>query len=215
MNHEQKIEEIKKNIEILHPPNKNHVIEVRIFGVDFKGTISGYYDSDHIEKLAKDVLEYDGKAESIYVTLNPVDPALLGRADNKLKEKAKTTTSDNNIVKRTLLLIDIDPDRPSGISSSDEEKKKTKVVVEKIYKDLKSRGLPEPIVADSANGFHLLYDINLENTPEVTKLIERFLIAIDLMFSTEKVKIDLKVFNAARITKLYGTKARKGEDYHG
>ena len=212
MNQEQKMQEIKKNIEILHPPDQNHVVEVRMFGVEYKSTISGYYDSDHIDKLAKDVLEYDGKAESIYITLNPVDPALLGRANNKLKEKAKAATSDNHIVKRTLLLIDIDPERPSGISSSDEEKKKAKVVVDKIYKDLKSKGLPKPIAADSGNGYHLLYDIDLENTPESTKLIERVLIAVDLMFSTEDVKTDLKVFNAARITKFYGTKARKGED---
>jgi len=212
MNKEQILSEIKKGVEALHPPEQNHVVEVRMFGVEYKGTISGYYDSDHIDKLAKDVYQYDGKAESIYMTLNPVDPALLGRANNKLKEKAKATTSDNHIVKRTLLLIDIDPERPSGISSSDEEKKKAKVVVDKIYKDLKSKGLPKPIAADSGNGYHLLYDIDLENTPESTKLIERFLIAVDLMFSTEDVKTDLKVFNAARITKFYGTKARKGED---
>ena len=93
MNQEQKIQEIKKNkiqeikrwVEVLHPPDQNHVVEVRMFGVEYKGTISGYYDSDHIEKLAKDVIEYDGKAESIYMTLNPVDPALLGIANNKLK----------------------------------------------------------------------------------------------------------------------------------
>jgi len=212
MNQEPKIQEIVKTLEILHPPEQNHVIEVRILGVPYKSPISGYYDANSYEKLAKDVLEYDGKAESVYITLNPVTPALLGRANNKLVEKAKVTTSDNNVIKRTLLLIDVDPERPSGISSSDEEKKKTKVVVEKIYKDLKSRGVPEPIVVDSGNGFHLLYDIDLENNDETTKLIEKFLIAIDLMFSTEEVKIDLKVFNPARITKLYGSKSRKGED---
>jgi len=212
MKKEQKIQEIKKNIETLHPPDQNHVVEVRILGVAYKGTISGYYDAKNYEQLAKDVLQYVGKAESIYVTLNPVDPSLLGRADNKLKEKAKATTSDSDIVKRTLLLIDIDPERRSGISSSDEEKKKAKDVTEKIYKELKSRGFPEPIVADSGNGSHLLYFIDLKNNDETTKLIERFLIAVDLKFSTEEVKIDLKVFNAARITKLYGTKACKGDD---
>jgi len=108
MNQEQKIQEIKKWVEVLHPPELNHVVEVRALGVPFKGTVSGYYDANNYEKLAKDILQYDGEAESIYVTLNPVDPALLGRADNKLKEKAKVTTSDNNVVKRTLLLIDID-----------------------------------------------------------------------------------------------------------
>jgi len=212
MNREQKIQEIKKWVEVLHPPDQNHVVEVRILGVPYKSPISGYYTANNYEKLAKDVIEYDGKAESIYLTLNPVDPSLLGRANNKLKEKAKATTSDNNVIKRTLLLIDIDPDRASGISSSDEEKKKAEEIMRKIFKELKSRGLSEPIVADSGNGYHLLCDIDLENNPETTKLIERFLLGLDLMFSTEDVKSDLKVFNAARITKLYGTRACKGED---
>jgi len=212
MNNKHKIQEIKNTLEILHPPEQNHVIEIRILGVPYKSPISGYYDANNYEKLAKDVLEYDGKAESIYATLNPVDPALLGRADNKLVEKAKVTTSDNNVIKRTLLLIDIDPERPSGISSSDEEKKKAKAVAEKVINTLSSKGYSRPIVCDSSNGYHLIYDIALENNPEITKLIERFLIAIDLMFSTQEVKIDLKVFNPARITKLYGSKSRKGEE---
>ena len=124
MNREPKIQENKRGVEALHNPEDGHVVEVRILGVPYKSPISGYYDANSYEKLAKDVLEYDGKAESIYATLNPVDPALLGRANNRLIEKAKATTSDHNVIKRTLLLIDIDPDRPSGISSSDEEKKK-------------------------------------------------------------------------------------------
>jgi len=82
----------------------------------------------------------------------------------------------------------------------------------KIFKGLKKRGFPEPIVADSGNGFHLLYDIALENNPENTKLIEHFLLGLDLMFSTEEVKVDLKVYNASRIIKVPGTKACKGED---
>ncbi|MCH8014557.1 MAG: hypothetical protein IH823_07255, partial [Candidatus Dadabacteria bacterium] len=61
-----------------------------------------------------DVLKYDGKAESIYITVNPADPSLLSRVHNKLKEYAKVTTSDKDIIKRNLLLIDVDPVRPSG-----------------------------------------------------------------------------------------------------
>jgi len=214
MNQEQILDasEITKGVEALHPPEQNHVIEVRMFGVDYKGTISGYYDSDHIEKLAKDVLEYDGKAGSTYMTLNPVDPALLGIANNKLKEKAKTTTSDTDVTKRTLLFIDVDPVRHSGISSSDEEKKKAENVCRHILKELKARGFPNPIIADSGNGYHLLYFIDLENTPENTKLIERFLLAIDRMFSNQEVAIDTSVANPSRITKLYGTKACKGDN---
>jgi len=207
-----KIQEIKRTLQILHPYLQDHVVEVRILGVPYKGIISGYYDTNSTEKLAVDVLKYDGKAESIYITLNPADPSLLGRVHNKLKENAKATTSDNDILKRNLLLIDVDVVKPSGISSSNEEKIKAFELSRQINKELISRGFPEPIGADSGNGIHLLYDIDLKNSSENTKLIEQFLLALDLKFSTEDVKIDTTVSNAGRITKLYGTKVCKGED---
>ena len=38
----------------------------------------------------------DGRG-NVYVTLNPVDPALLGRAKNRIKEWPKHATADSNI----------------------------------------------------------------------------------------------------------------------
>jgi hypothetical protein len=42
--------------------------------------------------------------------------------------------------------------------------------------------------------------------------MERLLKRLDARFSDSRVKIDTTVSNAARITKLYGTVARKGAD---
>ena len=64
---------------------------------------------------------YEGRAEGIYITVNPVQPALLARSNNRVKEYAKQTTSDKDVLRRYWLFIDFDPVRPAGISSSEEE----------------------------------------------------------------------------------------------
>lgn len=95
------------------------VIEVRVLGVPRKGPISGYFND--FDRLTFAVAQYDSRAEATYFTLNPVQPALLARGDNRLVEWAKHTTSDADIVCRRGMLIDLDPARPAGISSSDVE----------------------------------------------------------------------------------------------
>ena len=80
-----------------------------------------------------------------------------------------------------------------------------------VQRFLTERGWSEPIVADSGNGAHLLYPIDLPNDDESTMLIKRALEALDFQFSNETVNVDKGVFNAARIWKLYGTMACKGD----
>jgi len=56
----------------------------------------------------------------------------------------------------------------------------------------------------------LLYKVGLKNEQFDIDLIKNLLTVIDMYFSDEHVKIDTSVFNASRITKLYGTMAQKG-----
>jgi len=64
----------------------------------------------------------------------------------------------------------------------------------------------------SGNGFHLLYRLpDLANNDASTSLISRSLKALSARFSNVTVHIDETVFNAARISKAYGTFARKGD----
>jgi hypothetical protein len=81
----------------------------------------------------------------------------------------------------------------------------------RCYKYLAAQGWSTPIIADSGNGYHLLYPIDLPNDDASRKLIERTLKALDGLFGDESVDFDVKNFNAARIWKLYGTLARKGD----
>jgi len=212
MNHEQKIEEIKKNIEILHPPEQGNIVEVRTIKNKghYKEICSGYF-SDY-KKLAEEALKYDGQVDGVYITMNQIDPSLIARSSNEIK-KTSNTTKDHDVTRRQWILVDCDAERPDGISSTDNEKKSSQKTARQVYKFLKDKGVPDPILADSGNGHHLLYKVDLPNTDDNTTLVSRFLEAINAYCSNGKVKIDKKVGNASRITKLYGTLACKGEDF--
>jgi P4 family phage/plasmid primase-like protien len=78
-----------------------------------------------------------------------------------------------------------------------------------VRRFLDAAGWPEPVVADSGNGWHLLYKIDLP--ADDGGLVERILKALAKRFDTDAVTVDTSVFNPSRITKLYGTVSKKGD----
>lgn len=168
---------------------------------------SGYFDDP--EKLVAAAALIDGTAEGVFVTLNPVRPELLARANNRLASGVKATTSDLDILARRFLLIDLDPRRPSGISATEDEKAAAMSLATEVKAHLHSLGYPDPIEADSGNGAHLLYAIELPREDE--GVVQGVLRALAFRFDTETVSIDQSVHNPARILKLYGTRACKGD----
>lgn len=197
---------ITKTLDVLMAPGD--VVEVRILKTP-KGTISGYYND--FKKLATDVAKYIGKHD-IYFTMNPAKDELLARCSNRLAEYAKQTTTDNDIKQLRHLLIDIDPIRASGISSTDTEKKAAMQIIKEIAKDLVTEGFPKPVIADSGNGYHILLPIDLENNAENVAVIKEFLATLDFLYSNEQAQVDVTTYNPSRIVKLYGTKACKGDN---
>jgi hypothetical protein len=147
----------------------------------------------------------------IYVTLNTVDPALLARAANRLKSRASTTTSDKDIVGRRWLPLDLDPVRPTAISSTEQEHEAALERACSIRFDLTGEGWSAPILGDSGNGAYLLYPIDLPNDDATTQLVQAVLKALAARFDDNVVKVDPTVFNAGRIVKCFGTTARKGD----
>ncbi len=202
------IEKMKATIRIFFQPGE--VWEMRIPKAGRAGTVSGYFNNP--EPFVKAVQIYNGKVPGIYFTLNPVKPALLARANNKVFERAAQTTSDHDIVTRRWLPVDIDPVRPAGISSTEEEHELALEKGREIRKQLKAEGWPEPIFASSGNGAHLLYPIDLPNDDKSRELVKTCLEALAFRFSDDKVNIDTSVFNAARIWKVYGTMSCKSEN---
>jgi hypothetical protein len=189
------------------------VIEIRALTDQF--THSGYFND--LDALVRSVepLDADTSVHGIYVTLNEVNPALLSRRANRIKMrlgKKDSTTSDADIHRRRWLPIDIDPLRPSGVSSTDQEHAFALEKADEIATWLASLGFPDPVRADSGNGAHLLYRIDLPNDESATALVKRCLATLDALFSDERVNVDTANFNAARIWKLYGTVSRKGDN---
>jgi hypothetical protein len=76
---------------------------------------------------------------------------------------------------------------------------------------LSHNGWPLPLSADSGNGGHLLYRLALPNDEVSRQVLQRCLKALAERFSDDAVKVDTGTFNAARIWKLYGTFACKGD----
>ncbi|WP_117161420.1 hypothetical protein [Paraliobacillus sp. X-1268] len=198
---------VKQTLEILR--NDNSVMELRILKT-VEGTVSGYFDNN--DPLAKAASSYDSEVAGIYTTLNPVKDFLLTRSDNHTTSYAKKTTSDKDIASRKWLPIDLDPIRRSGVSSTDKEHDAALVLARAIKRYLDEQGWSEPILADSGNGFHLLYAIDLPNDDASRDLIKKILELLDFKFSNGMVDIDRTTYNAARIWKLYGTKACKGDN---
>ena len=189
------------------------VVEVRALTDQF--THSGYFNDFDALVRSVEPLDVDGSVHGIYVTLNEVNPALLSRRSNRIKMrlgKKDSTTSDADILRRRWLPIDIDPLRPSGVSSTDEEHGLALSKAEEVACWIAGLGFPEPIRADSGNGAHLLYHIDLPNDEAATALIKSCLATLDALFSDERVSVDTANFNAARIWKLYGTVSRKGDN---
>lgn len=171
---------------------------------------AGYFDD--MDKLAAAAVDLSGKVDGVYLTINPVNPALLARAPANRTHRAGNgdTTSDRDVRVRRHMLVDVDPVRPTGISSTDEEHAAAIALAERIASELAERGWPEPILADSGNGGHLIYAIDLP--VDDGQLVKRVLAALSKAYTTPELKVDEKVFNSARISKVYGTLTRKGEN---
>ncbi len=189
------------------------VVEVR--ALTDQNTHSGYFNDFDVLVRSVEPLDADTSVHGIYITLNEVNPALLSRRSNRIKTrlgKKDSTTSDADILRRRWLPIDIDPLRPSGVSSTDEEHTLALAKAEEVACWVAGLGFPEPIRADSGNGAHLLYRIDLPNDEAATVLVKSCLATLDALFSDERLSADTANFNAARIWKLYGTVSRKGDN---
>ncbi len=174
-------------------------------------TEAGFFDYDHLLAMAKEALCLSQSAQGVYFVMNPLKPEILARCANRVKvAETGDQAGDQHILRRRWLLVDVDPAKVSGVSATDEEKAEAWQVMRAVRKHLTGLGWPKPILADSGNGYHAFYRIDLP--AEDGGIVERCLKALAQRFDTDAAKIDQKVFNPARIAKVPGTWARKGDD---
>ena len=207
-------------------PDTGEIIEVRglkIFGPNpgvyegyAKGTVAGYFDNhEAFVKAVKPAMQLSGV--QLYMTLQVINRELLGRAYNRLKP-VKSTVGDDDVIAYRWLFVDLDPVKPSGVSSSDEELAAAMEMREEVAAFCTEEyGFAPPVKAMSGNGTHLLFPLaDLPAQDEkVQKFIKQTLDGLNRKFTNEKVILDATVGNPGRITKLYGAKACKGDPVPG
>lgn len=204
--------EIRRFLDLLAEPGQ--VVELRALDVSEPGwkaphVMSGYFNDMPALAATAAGLPY---AKGTYITLNPVKPDYLATACNRVRgAKTGAATSDDGILRRRWLCVDLDAVRkPSDISSTDAEHDHAIAIARRVRDELRQAGWPEPILADSGNGGHLLYRIDLP--ADDGGLVERVLDALALRHNSALTVVDQTLFNPSRICKLYGTWVHKGDD---
>ena len=147
----------------------DELFEIRLLG---DRTWSGYFYD--VEQAITALQPYDRL--NIYYTINEVRSACASRSQFGTFQMVKgTATSKQDIEHRWWLPIDVDAERPSGVSSNDQEKSLAYQKASEVYNFLRENGFSEPVVCDSSSGYHIMYPIDMENNDNSEQLIKVFL----------------------------------------
>lgn len=181
--------------------------EVRILG---RFSYSGYFRN--FENLISQIEPYTNMdEEQIYFVLNRIDESCYARPQcEKFIKSVKVSTNDNDIILRRFVMIDCDPIRKSSVNSNEFEFNCAMQKARDIFRFLRENGFQDAIVCHSGNGAHLQLAVDLPNDDETTEILKRFYKYLGQRFTDEHVDIDQKVFNLARLCKVYSTVAKKG-----
>lgn len=202
--------EIRKAICTLK--SDNQLFEIRI--IQGRISASGYFDdADNLIKALRNNADYLAGG-NVYMTLHQLHDGCRARLQwNRFIDSGRAkipTTSDHDVLRYKYIPIDLDPVRPSGISSNAEELKSAETVARQVVEYMSGEGFTERIEAFSGNGYHLLYPIDLPNNEESERFIKECLNNLDQQFSNDRCHVDVTNYNPSRVFKLYGTVAQKG-----
>lgn len=135
---------------------------------------------------------------NLYTTLNAPRLGVTGAVSNK------------DIAWITRLPLDFDPERPTGVCSTDAELAAAWRVTNRVADELRRVGFPMPLWAKSGNGYHLQFRCRLPNNAEVKEQFQVIYRGLQKEFRTPEVDIDPTVRTAHRILRAYGSVNRKG-----
>ena len=128
-------------------------------------------------------------------------------------EAGNRAIKDSDISAYRFMLIDIDPERPSGTCATEAEKQSAVSLADDIldwFITYEILNKDRVIIADSGNGIHFLVPLDFLPANTTKGKIKEILGLLDKKFSNQQAKIDVTVFNPSRITRLYGTLNCKG-----
>ena len=188
----------------------NTLVELRLLGG--KKTASGYFTD--VDTILRELVPYTQDKRTLwnaYFVMNSLHPVCLDREQqNKIVTFPASTTGDKEIIGRDWVLIDIDCERMAGVNATSQEAQYAYAKAEQVESFLLAQGFNQPIKVFSGSGIHLYLKCALACTDSNDRLIENFLQALGMLFNDANCKIDSKVANRARISRLMGTWNRKG-----
>ena len=197
---------------IVHPHDGDSPLEVRAIskaGVKTKL----FYPTDYSnpremqEAFYSYAMSLNQQGYNCYTVMNPIKPEFIASG-------RKGTTKDE-IAKRTKVMVDLDRKslESKAYPATDDELRRADDLINRISDYAMEIGWGRPHKVMSGNGYHLYFALsNLENDYESDRLIKSLLEILAQKFDTEEFGIDTLVYDAARITKIIGTVARKGSE---
>ena len=124
------LDEIRKTIHALK--NDGELFEVRCLEANGKRVSGGYFCN--ADTMLEQLCHLNSSDSNIYMVLNDIKPDCYSREQrNRFVTNTKVQTSDNDIVGYDWLFVDVDPKRPSGVSSSNEQLQKAKETGNRVY----------------------------------------------------------------------------------
>ena len=194
------------------------VVEIRLLNAKQIGqnrtrAITGYFDFEHLKDAVRMLQSKVAEFDIMMATLNTINPALLARTGNGFAWDAEAcSTSDGDVLRLQWLVVDLDPIRPSGISSNDAEHEAAHALATSVQVHLHGLGFPDPIVNDSGNGAHLIYPIDLPASD--ASLVKDCLEALAGLHDSSLVKVDTTLGNASRAVEDPGGLCPEGNINH-
>lgn len=172
-----------------------------------------YEDADAIsESIHK--LDQEENCIGIYLVANQVKNELYELNQSKTRKPFFTkvkSSSTADMVARKWLFVDCDSVRPSDVSATDGERSRAFQLADNVIETLSALGFGKPIKADSGNGCHLLYPVDMPVGKSSDLQIKEFLAELSTRCTVDGAKVDLVTYDSQRMIRLYGTKARKGD----
>lgn len=193
-------------------------VEIRFLKTQH-GLVSGLFKTDKTgaEALVSEISRLSLHKISMYHTINKLSRNYVERylSENKINilyTKVKSVTKDADIGELKLIMVDLDPKREAGVSSTEEEKAKANELMNAIVADLSKAGLGKPAyVTDSGNGYNAYYPVSCPVDNKSKKIIADFISTVSKKYSNEFVDVDTTTKNPSRIAKVPGSWSVKGE----
>ena len=205
---EPNFSEIVKAVNALHPPGS--AVELCWFPVGKPYPISEplFFDA---EELAHRAVRINRNGGNCHIQLNTID---VERRFKAKKDRPTSRLNSDCVSSIRWIFIDIDPEREDGLPASVEQFNEARRVAKQVYETLRSFGWPDPIMATSGNGIHLLYPADLHPREKEKRKIKLVLHCLNKATANNTCTVDTATFDPPRMVRLYGTVNRKYEGTH-